>query len=274
MYDESGHLIGEYTGSGALIQETVWMGDLPVATIQPSGTGPAVYYVHTDHLGAPRKITRPSDNALMWRWDPDTFGSAPPNTNPAGLGTFTYNLRFPGQYYMAETGLYYNYFRDYDPQTGRYVESDPIGLDGGNYSTYMYADDDPVDTFDPTGMYTVAPGVPAPSTEIQAILNCIESKTGLNLTITSTSRISKVHPAGTPHASGVAVDIAYPTNPQDAAKILCAAGGCGAGYALDESVHPSKNSNGPHIHIQIPRGTRGGRGDLPAATCGASSCGK
>ncbi|MFO2207069.1 RHS repeat-associated core domain-containing protein, partial [Pseudomonas aeruginosa] len=46
-------------------------------------------------------------------------------------GSTQVNLRFPGQYYDAESGLHYNYFRDYDPETGRYVESDPIGLTGG-----------------------------------------------------------------------------------------------------------------------------------------------
>lgn len=161
--------------------------------------------------------------------------------------------------------------RDLDPATGRYIESDPIGLDGGT-NTYDYAESDPVDVFDPYGLYTVLPGVPAPSAEIQALLNCIEAKTGLHLTVTSTSKISKVHPAGTPHARGVAVDLRYPSNPADAARILCAAGGCGAGFALDEKQHPSKNSEGPHIHIQIPRGTQGGRGDLPSKACGDGAC--
>lgn len=152
MYDEAGHLLGEYTNTGALIQETIWMGDIPVATLLPSGSTAATYYVHTDHLGTPRKITRPSDNGLMWRWDPDTFGSAAPNTNPAGLGTFTYNLRFPGQYSLNESGLYYNYLRTYDPNMGRYIESDPIGLYGGNYSTYGYAGANPISFTDPTGL--------------------------------------------------------------------------------------------------------------------------
>jgi RHS repeat-associated protein len=151
MYDEAGHILGEYTASGALIQETIWMGDTPVATLQPNGSLVSIYYVHADHLGTPRKITRPSDNGLMWRWDPDTFGSVAPNQNPSGLGSFVYNLRFPGQYSLNESGLYYNYFRDYDPQMGRYLESDPIGLQAA-INTYAYVGNDPLWVADPQGL--------------------------------------------------------------------------------------------------------------------------
>jgi len=164
VYDEAGHVLGEYTSSGALIEETIWMGDTPVATLQPNGSSVSIYYIHSDHLGTPRKITRTSDNGLMLRWDPDTFGSLAPNTDPAGLGTFTYNLRFPGQYALSESGLYYNYFRDYDPQTGRYIESDPIGLRGRNYSTYGYTNDSPISRKDPFGLATVViVGGPTPT---------------------------------------------------------------------------------------------------------------
>jgi RHS repeat-associated protein len=152
MYDEAGHLLGEYSSGGALIEETVWMGDTPVATLQPNGGTVSTYYVHTDQLNAPRVVTRPADNAIEWRWDTDPFGTVAANTNPAGLGTFIYNLRFQGQYYQAETGLYLNYFRDYDPQTGRYIESDPIGLQGGSFSTYAYANGDPIFFVDPFGL--------------------------------------------------------------------------------------------------------------------------
>jgi RHS repeat-associated protein len=152
MYDEAGHILGEYSSTGVLIQETIWMGDIPVATLRPSGSTVAIYYVHTDHLGTPRKVTRPSDNALMWRWDPDTFGSIGANSNPSGQGTFTYNLALPGQYYDAESGLMHNGYRDcYDPQTGRYCQSDPIGLAGGSLSTYTYVGNDPLSAVDPTG---------------------------------------------------------------------------------------------------------------------------
>jgi RHS repeat-associated protein len=69
-----------------------------------------------------------------------------------GRCSVAYNLRFPGQYYDQETGLFYNYNRDYDPAVGRYVESDPIGLYGGSYSTYSYAQSDPVVLADPSGL--------------------------------------------------------------------------------------------------------------------------
>ena len=135
VYDEQGRLLGEYDGAGNLIQETVWLEDLPVATLRPTGIGTptpiAIYYVHADHLGTAGDHAA-RRQSLMWQWDNvDPFGANAANENPAGQGTFKYELRFPGQYYDAETGTHYNYFRDYDPHVGRYVQSDPIGLNGG-----------------------------------------------------------------------------------------------------------------------------------------------
>jgi RHS repeat-associated protein len=165
VQDESGHLIGEYDGSGNLIEETVWLGDIPVATLRPNGSSVNIYYVHTDHLNTPRKVSQPSSGTLAWRWDADPFGTTADNQNPGGLGTFVYNIRLPGQYYQAETGLNYNYNRDYDPTTGRYVESDPVGLYGG-LSTYAYAGDAPPIFIDPFG---TNPGDSFPSPEAAAI---------------------------------------------------------------------------------------------------------
>jgi RHS repeat-associated protein len=151
-YDEAGHLVGEYNSTGGLVQETVWLGDIPVATLRPrTGGGFDVFYVHTDQLNTPRKVTRPSDNQLRWRWDPTPFGEGAPNENPSALGAFKYHLRFPGQYFDVETNLNYNYFRDYDPASGRYVQSDPIGLRGG-LNTYTYANVNPLSNMDPQGL--------------------------------------------------------------------------------------------------------------------------
>ena len=115
-----------------------------------------IYYVHTDHLNAPRRVTA-TNNALRWKWDREPFGTGTVNSNPSGLGTFTYNLRLPGQFFDTETGLNYNYFRDYDPAIGRYVESDPIGLTGG-INGYVYAGSSPVGSFDPKGLFYVSGG--------------------------------------------------------------------------------------------------------------------
>jgi RHS repeat-associated protein len=159
MYDEAGRLAGEYDGAGKLIQETIWFGDLPVATLRPksgSVTTPIavdIFYVHADHLGTPRVITRPSDNKIVWKWDSaEAFGNSLPNENPSALGTFTYNLRMPGQYFDKETGNFYNYFRDYDPSLGRYVQSDPIGLAAGP-STYGYVGGRPLSGVDRYGLF-------------------------------------------------------------------------------------------------------------------------
>ena len=149
VYDEAGHLVGEYNGN-TLIQETVWLGDIPVATLR----GSSIYYVHTDHLNAPKKVTQ-TNNGVRWTWDRDPFGTTTVNENPAGLGTFSYNLRLPGQFYDTETGLSYNYFRDYDPAVGRYVQSDPVGLRGG-LNTYGYATANPVMRFDTTGLTSIS----------------------------------------------------------------------------------------------------------------------
>ena len=146
-YDEAGHLMGEYTQKGTAIQETVWLGDMPVAVM----SGGNNYYVYADHLNTPKAI---ADNSgkVVWRWDSEAFGSTLANEDPDKDGkTFTYNLRFPGQYYDQSTGLHYNGFRDYDPKTGRYIESDPIGLAGG-VNTFGYVGGNPVGSVDGEGL--------------------------------------------------------------------------------------------------------------------------
>jgi len=88
-----------------------------------------------------------------------TFGESQPDEDVDGDGTaLSYNLRFPGQYYDGETGKHYNFNRDYDPVTGRYVQSDPIGLDGG-INLFSYAGNSPLINTDLNGLFCL-PCVP------------------------------------------------------------------------------------------------------------------
>jgi RHS repeat-associated protein len=230
MYDEAGHLLGEYSSTGALIQETVWMDDRPVATLRPNGSGVSIYYVHTDHLNAPRIVTQSTDNSPRWLW-----GGNAANQNPLGLGTFTYNLRYPGQYFQAETGLSYNYFRDYDSVTGRYLESDPIGLAGGSYSTYSYVDNNPISNIDPSGLQRALPGLPGLPISPGGIFNPFqgESMHFADLVMQAASQLAdtvgqmcKTCPACTPYPKGT------------------------IGWTRLDTTHTHYPIMGPHVHLR------------------------
>ncbi len=114
-------------------------------------TAAAVYYIYTDQLNTPRAITNEAATPV-WKWDnTDPFGANAANEDPDGdTNKFVFNLRFPGQYFDRETNTHYNYMRDYDPSIGRYVESDPIGLQGG-INTYAYTNN-PLSEIDPRGL--------------------------------------------------------------------------------------------------------------------------
>ena len=152
VYGEDGKLLGEYDNTGVAILEHVYLNDTPLAVLK--GTG--AYLIQPDQLNTPRAILGAA-NALVWKWDSDAFGTTAANENPSALGIFNYNLRFPGQYYDKESTFHYNYFRDnYNPKTGRYFQSDPIGLAGG-INTYSYVDSNPISKVDPTGLTPLPP---------------------------------------------------------------------------------------------------------------------
>ena len=154
VYDEAGHLVGEYDATGKAVYETVYLGDVPVAALtQPALGQTTVSYAYADHLNTARVLVRPADQAIVWTWGGnEPFGQTQANSNPSGLGAFTYNPRFPGQVADVESGWFYNWNRDYNPALGRYTESDPIGLAGGSMSTYAYAGGTPLTRIDATGL--------------------------------------------------------------------------------------------------------------------------
>jgi RHS repeat-associated protein len=92
------------------------------------------FTVHTDHLSTPRALTDKTGK-MVWRWHSGPFGEGFTDTDTyvdRDGRSVTFNLRFPGQYFDAKTRRHYNYFREYDPATRRYPQSDPIGLAGGD----------------------------------------------------------------------------------------------------------------------------------------------
>ena len=109
---------------------TRWLMQDCISRHTNSSLPPPAYYVYADHLNTPQVVVD-TNNATRWSWMPEPFGTTAPNTSPSGLASFTYNLRFPGQYYDAESGMHYNMQRSYVPGIGRYAQSDPIGLNGG-----------------------------------------------------------------------------------------------------------------------------------------------
>ncbi len=150
-YGPSGALLGEYDQTGQPIREYVYLEGQPVA--QLSGTGQAqVAYLHTDHLGA---VVKATDYAQTLVWDAvrKPFGE-----RSVSVAQIEMPLGFAGQYFDQETGNYYNYFRDYDPTTGRYLQSDPIGL-GGGINTYAYVSGNPIRFIDRYGLDAINVGV-------------------------------------------------------------------------------------------------------------------
>ena len=144
-YDQKGYLIAETDQSGQVQKGYIWSEGLtPVAQIDVNNGTDNIHYLHTDHLMTPRLATNQSQQ-INWRWEGEAFGETADETLPAVV-----NLRFPGQYYDRETGEYYNWNRYYRAGLGRYLTSDPIGLDGG-LNTFGYVGGNPVNFVDPKG---------------------------------------------------------------------------------------------------------------------------
>jgi RHS repeat-associated protein len=143
VHDPDGNRIAEYdydstTGTSTLIRQYIWMEGRPVAVVE----GGQIYFIRTDHIG--RSVFATNDLGVkVWEVSYLPFGGV--HVSTGGI-----DLRFPGQWFQAESGLHQNWMRDYDPTTGRYLQADPLGLVDGA-SVYGYAGQNPGRFVDPRG---------------------------------------------------------------------------------------------------------------------------
>lgn len=160
-YNQAGQLIQQtvYKPNGTLKRQKhyIWLEQMPIAFLETVYRNNGnikreeLAYITPDHLNTPRIATNNAQQ-ITWTWRSDAFGVGKIEKDPDGDGVKTnIRLRFPGQYEDGESGLHYNYFRDYHPGWGKYVQSDPIGLQGG-INTYAYVGGNPINLIDMLGL--------------------------------------------------------------------------------------------------------------------------
>ncbi|HRH29930.1 MAG TPA: RHS repeat-associated core domain-containing protein, partial [Aquabacterium sp.] len=169
---EQGNLVAEANEQGQLTTQYFYLDEesqgqnkaLPIAKWESADsagndTGKArLLMIHTDHRGAPIAMTN-EDREVVWRGQFNVWGqsTAEHSTQPAHQAA-ELNLRLPGQYFDAETGLHDNRWRTYNPANGHYLQPDPLASRVGyaqGYNPYLYVGGDPLNRIDPLGLYDV-----------------------------------------------------------------------------------------------------------------------
>lgn len=207
-------------------------------------------------------------------------------------GNISQPLRYPEQYYDAETGLHYNWHRYYWPEAGRYITAEPIKLNTpivdplaqlpeflgeqdffidessvsvSYFNLYLYVRNNPNAIMDLKALFTYnqpPPGTLPLPPDTAAQVNCLESCLGIPLTVTGGAECEG-HITGSAHCRGEAVDFSFKRNPQlwgMKKKFMFCACKCKFEFGQEEA-------NPPHYHVQIGPGKGGSRGELPACGC-------
>ena len=157
-----------------------------VGWVDTDASATRCYFVHNDHLGRPQEVTD-EDGALVWAADYDAFGKI----RRLVVSRVEQPLRSAGQYADAETGLYYNRHRYFDPEAARYLTEDPLGLDAGLH-LYAYCPNPVVQT-DPQGTCAgTNPAYDPRLAELEALERIYEGSPGLQ-------QLTQAHQSGDWH---------------------------------------------------------------------------
>jgi RHS repeat-associated protein len=265
VHDESGRVIGEYGATGTVFAEHVWLmpdtdegGWEPLALLGQS----TLSYVHGDHLGVPVQITD-ANGATVNAMKADPFGQRFYTASTSAPRT---SLAFPGQI-IDIADRHYNLYRDYDPTLGRYLQADPIGLEGGD-NVYGYVGGNPLNRIDPTGEIPLALGIPLVWAGTEAVLSIYDAYSAFKaLSDPCASRTDKIMAV-----SGAAIGIfgpggGYGTAGKAAKGLIPKAGtrvkpkGVPEGWRIRPSISPGgvKYSDpvNPGNHIRVEQGNPG-----------------
>lgn len=159
--NEQGQMAKAYSFDPQKAQQGLWSTDpiwqAEVSDAQLTNKNASVHYLYTDHLGTPI-LGADKNGEMTWKAAAEAFGA----TGVLSKSQAEMNLRLPGQYWDEESEGHYNFQRNYMPNSGRYLQSDPIGFEGG-WNFFIYGFNGPDKNIDPTGLSVTGVWEKAPS---------------------------------------------------------------------------------------------------------------